>query len=220
LQNPAIVNLPDSNPSIPENTGKEIMERALTTTMDMAASRGRTEGIAAEEFDHLVRAYQRRVFRLLFSLVRDRDLADNLTQDCFLRAYQKRATFRGEASVETWLLRIAVNLARDDARNRRLAFWRNILQRTSSPEEEAAEIDFPDPGASPERALLAREQLAAAESALERISPQQRLAFSLRFFEEMTLEEIAAAMQLEVGTVKAHLFRAVSAVRNKLKEQK
>jgi len=196
------------------------MERALTTTMDMAASRGRTEGIAAEEFDHLVRAYQRRVFRLLFSLVRDRDLADNLTQDCFLRAYQKRATFRGEASVETWLLRIAVNLARDDARNRRLAFWRNILQRTSSPEEEAAEIDFPDPGASPERALLAREQLAAAESALERISPQQRLAFSLRFFEEMTLEEIAAAMQLEVGTVKAHLFRAVSAVRNKLKEQK
>ena len=113
------------------------MESALTTTMDMAASRGRTEGIAAEEFDHIVRSHQRRVFRVLFSLVRDRDLADNLTQDCFLRAYQKRATFRGEASVETWLIRIAVNLARDHARNRRLAFWRNILQR-----------DFPTGGGS------------------------------------------------------------------------
>ncbi len=196
------------------------MESALTTTMEMAASRGRTEGIAAEEFDHIVRSHQRRVFRVLLSVVRDRDLADNLTQDCFLRAYQKRATFRGEASVETWLIRIAVNLARDHARNRRLAFWRNILQRPSPPEQEAPETDIPDPGPSAERALLAREQLAAAESVLEKISPQQRLAFSLRFFEEMTLKEIAEAMQLEVGTVKAHLFRAVIAVRNKLKEQK
>jgi RNA polymerase sigma-70 factor (ECF subfamily) len=101
-----------------------------------------------------------------------------------------------------------------------LAFWRNILQRPSPPEQEAPETDIPDPGPSAERALLAREQLAAAESVLEKISPQQRLAFSLRFFEEMTLKEIAEAMQLEVGTVKAHLFRAVIAVRSKLKEQK
>ncbi|MGD0228385.1 MAG: sigma-70 family RNA polymerase sigma factor [Terriglobia bacterium] len=197
-----------------------MMESALTTTMDMAGSRGRTEGIAAEEFDSIVRSHQRRVFQVLFSLVRDHDLADNLTQDCFLRAYQNRATFRGEATVETWLIRIAVNLARDHLRNRRMAFWRNILQRGSSPEGEAGEIDIPDPAPSAERAILAREQLAAAESVLEKISPQQRLAFSLRFFEEMPLEEIARAMQLEVGTVKAHLFRAVSAVRNKLKGQK
>jgi RNA polymerase sigma-70 factor (ECF subfamily) len=188
--------------------------------MDMAASQGRTEGIAAEEFDHIVRLHQRRVFRVLFSLVRDRDLADNLTQDCFLRAYQKRATFRGEASVETWLVRIAVNLARDHVRNRRLAFWRNILERPLRPEEAATRSDISDPRPSAERVFLAREQLAIVESALEKISPQQRLAFSLRFFEEMTLEEIAGTMQLEVGTVKAHLFRAVSAVRNKLKEQK
>ena len=119
------------------------MESALTTTMEMAASRGRTKGIAAEEFDHIVRSHQRRVFRVLFSLVRDRDLADNLTQDCFLRAYQKRATFRGEASVETWLIRIAVNLARDHARNRRLAFWRNILQRPFPPEAAGEKIDIP-----------------------------------------------------------------------------
>jgi RNA polymerase sigma-70 factor (ECF subfamily) len=188
--------------------------------MDMAASRGRTEGIAAEEFDLIVRSFQRRIFRVLFSLVRDPDIADNLTQDCFLRAYQKRATFRGEASLETWLIRIAVNLARDHARNRRLAFWRNILQRPSAPDMEAEESEVPDPGPSVERALLAREQLAVVESALENISAQQRLAFSLRFFEEMTLAEIAAAMEVEVGTAKAHLFRAVSAVRNKLKEQK
>ena len=196
------------------------MGSALTTIIDMAPGRRRAEGIAAEEFEHLVRRHQQRVFQVLYSLVRDRDLADNLTQDCFLRAYQKRATFRGEASVETWFLRIAINLARDHARNRRIAFWRSILPRTSRPAEEAAELEMSDPSPSAERTLLAREQVAAVESALERISPQQRTAFSLRFFEELTLGEIARAMQLEVGTVKAHLFRAVSAVRNQLKEQK
>lgn len=196
------------------------MESALTTTVDMAARRERTTGITAEDFDAIVHSHQRRVFRVLFSLVRDQDLADNLTQDCFLRAYQNRATFRGEASVETWLIRIAVNLARDHARNRRLAFWRNILHRPSHPEPEPAEIEVSDPCPSAERAVLAREQLAAVESALAKIPTQQRTAFSLRFFDEMTLADIAEAMQVEVGTVKAHLFRALSAVRKKLKEQK
>ncbi len=220
LPNRAFVNLSISMASIIASTSSETMESALTTTMNLAATRGRTEGIAAGEFDHIVRAHQQRIFRLLFSLVRDRELADNLTQDCFLRAYQKRATFRGEGSVESWLIRIAVNLVRDYARNRRLAFWRNLLPWTSAPETAMAKIDLPDGGPSAERALLARERLAAVNSVLENISPQQRLAFSLRFFEEMTLEEIAAAMQLEVGTVKAHLFRAVSAVRKELKEQR
>ena len=117
-------------------------------------------------------------------------------------------------------IRIAINLARDHARNRRLAFWRSLLQWTFPPEAAGEKIDLSDSGPSVERALLAREQLAAVECVLVKISPQQRLAFSLRFFEEMTLEEIAEAMQLEVGTVKAHLSRAVYAVRKKLREQK
>ena len=196
------------------------MESALTTPINMAASRERTVGLAAEDFEHLVRTHQRRIFRVLFALVRDRDVADSLTQDCFLRAYQKRTTFRGEASVETWLIRIAVNLARDHARNRRWAFWQ-IVRRPRAVEPEAApEIEVPDLSPSAERSLLARERLAAAEAALERLSRQQRTTFSLRFFEEMSLEEIGEAMGVEVGTVKAHLFRAVSAVRRELKEQR
>ena len=198
----------------------EAMESALTTTIEMAASRERTAGIAAEEFDAIVRAHQRRVFRVLYSLVGERDLADSLTQDCFLRAYQNRARFRGEASVETWLIRIAVNLARDHARNRRLAFWRKILQPPPVRESAAAEIELPDPGPSPERALLAREQLAAVRSVLRSIPAQQRTVFTLRFFEEMTLEEIANVVQVEVGTVKSHLFRALGAIRSRLKELK
>ena len=72
------------------------------------------------EFDEVVRRHQRRVYRVLVLLVRDPDEADTLTQECFLRAYQSLSRFRGECSVQTWLLRIAINLAKDHARNRRV----------------------------------------------------------------------------------------------------
>jgi RNA polymerase sigma-70 factor (ECF subfamily) len=195
------------------------LESALTTIVDLAVSRERAAGIAAQEFEQLVRLHQRRIYRVLLTLVRDQDLADNLTQECFLRAYQKRGSFRGEASVETWLIRIAINLARDHARNRRWQFWRSLFQRAPQTEAETPILEAPDPSPSPERVILAREQLSAIGSILERLSSQQRTVFSLRFFEELSLEEIAQAMELEVGTVKAHLFRAVSAVRKRMKEQ-
>src|ERR1700756_4480406 len=98
------------------------METALTPALGAAA-----QNITAQEFDAIVRRHQRRVHRFLLMMLRDPDEADNLTQECFLRAYQNLPSFRGEASPETWLLRIAANLARDHARNRKASFWRRLL---------------------------------------------------------------------------------------------
>lgn len=176
-------------------------------------------GIRAEEFESLVREHQQRIYRVVLSLTRDPDAADTLTQECFLRAYQKRATFRGEASVGTWLVRIAVNLARDHGRSRKRAFWARLMggrQRDDAAMADAATL-VADPGASPEQAAAAREELGAVWRAADALSPQQRTIFLLRFAQEMSLAEIADAMELEVGTVKAHLFRAVATVRAKLK---
>ena len=195
------------------------MENTLATPADLAAGRSVEEGLAARDFDFLVRAQQRRIYRVLFSLLHDQDLADTLTQECFLRAFRKRATFRGEASVETWLIRIALNLVRDHLRNRRVAFWRNLGRPNSRIDAETVALAAPDPRPSAERVILAREQLAAVRLIMETLSPQQRAVFALRFFEEMSLEKIAQAMELEIGTVKTHLFRAVGAVRKKLQEQ-
>jgi RNA polymerase sigma factor (sigma-70 family) len=77
-----------------------------------------------------------------------------------------------------------------------------------------------DPHASPERSLLARERLAHVSAAVDNLPNQQRAVFVLRFLEEMSIEEIAQATSLRPGTVKAHLFRAVSAVRERVKERK
>jgi RNA polymerase sigma-70 factor (ECF subfamily) len=191
------------------------LDTTLTQTAIAPGLRGAARaqaGLREEEFDSLVRAQQKRIFRLLMTLVRDPDAADTLTQECFLRAYRMRASFRGECKVETWLARIAVNLATDHARSRRVAFWKRLLP-VAGREEGNPLPDPPAPQASPERAAIARQQASRAWAAAERLPAQQKTAFLLRFAEEMTLEEIAGTMGLNEGTVKAHLHRAVAAVR-------
>src|ERR1700761_9409969 len=80
------------------------------------------------EFDALLQVYRPRVFRFLLASVRDRESAENLTQDCFLRAYRARDQFRGESSRTTWLMQIAINLVRKHESNSRLKFWRRALR--------------------------------------------------------------------------------------------
>src|SRR5579883_985312 len=75
------------------------------------------------DFDEVVRLYRPRIFRFLLASLRDRDTAENLTQDCFLRAYMARERFRGDCSLSTWLMKIAMNLLRDHLRSRRMRFW-------------------------------------------------------------------------------------------------
>jgi RNA polymerase sigma-70 factor, ECF subfamily len=167
-----------------------------------------------DDLDSLVGLHWSRVFRFALASLRDQDAAASIAQDCFLRAYQGRARFRGECSVQTWIMRIAVNLIRDHARNRRLQFWRRA---------EAVAVDLsdagqwvPDGAASAETGVLARERLAAVWGAAARLSEKQRTVFLLRFVEEMDLREIAAATGMKEGTVKVHLFRALQAVRERV----
>jgi RNA polymerase sigma-70 factor, ECF subfamily len=179
----------------------------------------RVRGIPGEAFDRIVREHQRRIHRILLVLVRNADTADTLTQDCFLRAFEKRATFRRDADVGTWLVRIAINLAHDHTRNRRLAFWCRIL-RNARPDEAAGLAGrVVDPGPAPDRQLIAWERLVAVQAAVDRLPLRQRACFLLRFVEGMTLEEVAEAMQLEVNTVKVHLAWGIGAVRRRLAEQ-
>ena len=174
-------------------------------------------GWTAAEFDDIVREHQAKIYRVLWCELRDDEAAATLTQDCFLKAYRARADFRGESSVSTWLVRIAVNLARDYQRNRRQGFWKRMLG-SNLHEAELATETAEDRAPRADRALLAREQLQRTMDAVKTLSPQQQTVFHLRFLEEMSLEEIAAAMSVEIGTVKSHLSRAVNALRQKRNE--
>jgi RNA polymerase sigma-70 factor (ECF subfamily) len=145
--------------------------------------------------------------------VRDRDAAETLTQDCFWRAYRGWNRFRGDSSVHTWLMHIAVNLVRDYARNLRIQFWRRAP--LLSPNDVCDWI--PDRDISPEAKAVLKDQIRAVWQASERLSQKQRTVFLMRFVEDMDLLEIAAATGMTEGTVKVHLFRAVHAIRDRLR---
>jgi RNA polymerase sigma-70 factor (ECF subfamily) len=195
------------------------MEKALTGALETAPVVARDRALSASDFEVLVPALERRINRLIRSITRDGDCADTLTQECFLRAYRQRERFRGESSVETWLLRIAVNLALDSLKSRRRRFW--DMLRAHSHEGDAGPCAEPaDAEASAEEALVLREDAKAVWAACDDLSPRQRTVFVLRFGEEMSLDEIAETAQMEIGTVKAHLNRALCNLRKRLKERR
>jgi RNA polymerase sigma-70 factor (ECF subfamily) len=176
----------------------------------LAAQAG-AEASVIFDFDALVHRCQGRVFRLLRALLRDDDAAQALTQESFLRAYQGRAAFRGRSSVETWLFSIAINLARDQRRSRRWAFWRGL-----APEGPTRAATQADPAPSAEAALLRREEVSRVLAALDRLPAGQREVFLLRYVEDMALGEIAAVLRVSEGTVKTQLHRAIGRLRARL----
>lgn len=174
--------------------------------------------ILATDFEALVHLYRRKIFRFALASLRDVDAAETVTQDCFLRAYQSRDRFRQECSIQTWVMQIAVNLVRDHIRNRRFQFWRRA-RLMAKPVEIAAPV-IADPARSPEQNALIKQRVQAIWAVAESLPEKQRTVFLLRFVEDMDILEIAAATGMKEGTVKAHLFRAVHAVRVRVGEMR
>jgi len=170
--------------------------------------------IAAQDFSAVVAAHRPQIFRFLLASTRDVDLAETLTQECFLKAHRNWGRFRGDSSAMTWLMRIAINLQKDHWRNRRMQFWRQA--RTNSVDLDEASEWLPSGESSVEQQLLARERVGQVWKAVEGLSERQRTVFLLRYVEEKELSEIAAATGLSEGTVKAHLSRALAKVRTEL----
>jgi RNA polymerase sigma-70 factor (ECF subfamily) len=170
---------------------------------------------AAQEFSSVVEAHRPQIFRFLLASTRDVDLAETLTQECFLKAYRNWDRFRGDSSAMTWLMRIAINLEKDHWRNRRMQFWRHT--RTNSVDLAEASEWLPSGERSVEQQMMAREQVAHVWRAVEGLSARQRTVFLLRYVEDQDLSEIAQATGLSEGTVKAHLSRALVKVRAELR---
>jgi len=172
------------------------------------------EEMAALEFSAVVTAHRPQIFRFLLASTRDMDLAETLTQECFLKAHRNWASFRGESTAMTWLMRIAINLQKDHWRNRRMQFWRHT--RTNSVDLDEASDWLPSGESSAEQRVLAHERVGQVWKSVDGLSERQRTVFLLRYVEELELSEIARATGLNEGTVKAHLSRALARVRAEL----
>ncbi|MEQ8763584.1 MAG: sigma-70 family RNA polymerase sigma factor [Planctomycetota bacterium] len=181
-----------------------------TTLDDSALVKAAASG-SREAFADLVQTYQDRIFRVILNLVRDDHLAEDLTQDVFVKVYQKLGTFNFQSSFFTWLYRIAINTAMDGIkRNRR----RRAL---SLDEKEGISQGLRSAEEAPDSGLHENEMKAAVHRALDSLSPKYRTVMVLREFENLTYEEIARVMSCSVGTVESRLFRARAKFREKMR---
>ncbi len=164
-----------------------------------------------DDLENVVALHQSRVFRFLLATLRDRDAAETLTQETFLRAWNARGSFREDCSLATWLIRIALNLARDHTRTGRFRFWKRVSASAVDVAEVAASI--PNREETAEERLIAQQQVAGIWESVAGLSARQRTIFLLRFLEEMEIPDIASATGMPLGTVKSHLYRALAIVR-------
>jgi len=210
------------------------MEAELERAADAAASADSRAGTHAEEqflerlrtgdpnaFGRLVEERHADIYALLCRLTEDAEEARDLTQETFLQAFRNIAGFRGDADLRTWLYRIAVNQARN-----RWRWWkRRRRDKTVSLDEPARGSDDDTPlsarlkgdGADdPERLALARERERALLGAVRGLSRPFREVVVLRDMEGLSYEEVARALEINVGTVKSRLSRGRTELRKRL----
>lgn len=172
----------------------------------------------ASAFDAIVARYKTKIYHYLYRMTGNAEDADDLTQEVFIRMYTNIGKFRAEASLSTWLFRIAGNLAVD--RFRRTKNSRRLVTSLDAPiqvGEEEASRDVPDMSMAPEVLVGRRELADHIESALAKLPAKLRSAVILFDVEGMSYDEIAGVEGIPLGTVKSRIFNARVALRDSLR---
>jgi RNA polymerase sigma-70 factor (ECF subfamily) len=176
---------------------------------EQGLTRRAAQGDAAA-FEEIVRMHQRALYGVVLGIVGNPLDADDLTQEAFIRAHRRLASFRAESSLKTWLTRIAINAARDFLRRQRL---RGLLPLGRRHEERVA---HQAPGA--EERLMSRQLEENVAGFMATLSERERTIFSLRFIGGHSLAEISQITSANLSTVKTHLYRALAKARERLGE--
>ncbi|MDH3997883.1 MAG: sigma-70 family RNA polymerase sigma factor [Desulfuromonadales bacterium] len=167
-------------------------------------------------FELLVKQHSSLVFNLAWRLLGQKEEAEDLAQEAFLRLHKSLPSFRGESRLSTWLYRTTTRLAIDQLRREKIKRRLFFFRRDNDAPDPVELAD--DPTTNPRRLLRSREAMAQLNRALQTLSPQQRVVFMLRHYEGLALKEIGEHLNLKVGTVKAHLHRAIQHLRRELAE--
>jgi RNA polymerase sigma-70 factor (ECF subfamily) len=173
-----------------------------------AAIVGRARAGDADAFRCLVERHSHSLFRLAFLMTGNRQDAEDVVQESFLRAYRQIGGFDGRASFGTWMHRIAANCSLDMVRARR--------RRIDCPAPEDPVAELPSTGPTPERIALSAEVRQKVAEAMDDLSPTERTAFVLRHFEGMRMEDVGRVLECQPGAAKHSVFRAVRKLRRAL----
>jgi RNA polymerase sigma-70 factor (ECF subfamily) len=169
-------------------------------------------------YRELIRRYERPVFSLIFRMVRDREIAEDLAQDTFIKVLNHIDRYRPEFKLSSWLFKIANNVAIDHLRKRQLETVSidGSPHAASAAEVEATQMDVAARQETALEEMEAKEIGKAIEGAIESLRPEYRSCIMLRHVEGRSYEEIAAMLDLPLGTVKTYIHRARHQLREAL----
>ena len=159
-------------------------------------------------FEQLLLLYQQKIYHLALRTCGDPHDAEESTQEAFLSAWKNLPSFRGESSFSTWLYRLTVNACNDLFRKNKASAANVAL------EDEEAALQVPDTAPGPEESLQRKETQRAVQDALQQLSDEHRQVLLLRELQQLSYDEIAAVLDMDLGTVKSRIHRA----RNQLRE--
>ncbi len=160
-------------------------------------------------FNELVRRYQKKVYWIARRIVGSHEEADDVTQDVFVKVYEKLLGFRGDSEFYTWLYRITVNASFTVTSKRK---FKDLFQYHEV--EERVDVDQ-----EADKALLHKEYQSLLESAIEELPTQQKAVFQLRYFDELPYHEIAKIMNRSEGAVKANYFFAINKIKDNMQKE-
>ena len=197
-------------------TTSPLQSEPLRADIDDATLAGRVLAGERGAFEMLMRRYNRRLYRVARSMLRNDAEAEDALQDAYLAAYQSLGNFRGEASLATWLSRVVVNQCL--GRMRRQARRDNIVPMVSlgGPDEQEHAAMPSEETHTPDRALMRAELRAVLERKLDELPEAFRTVFVLRCVEELSVEETARVLAIPEATVRTRHFRARSMLRESL----
>jgi RNA polymerase sigma-70 factor (ECF subfamily) len=166
----------------------------------------------------LVSRYQRPVFSFIHRMVRDRELAEDLAQETFVRAFENLRKYDPQYKFSSWLFKVGHNLTVDHIRRRELdtVSIHGAPDAVSKEQQEATAVVLESDFERPDQLLEARELGAAIEEAIGQLRPEYRTAILLRHVEGYSYEEIAEVMEIPLGTVKTYIHRARSELQGML----
>src|SRR3984893_16782163 len=167
-----------------------------------------------ELLDQLIELYQHRLLRYLLFLTGKREVAEDLFQETWMRVLLRGSQYNGKARFDTWLFTIARNLVIDLSRKRTMA----SLDEMSEGGEDDRPFELAMPGPSPLDQFQSRENSAEVSEVLLKLEPTYREVLVLRFYEELSLEEIATVTRAPLSTVKSRLYRGLAALKPQMEQ--
>jgi RNA polymerase sigma-70 factor (ECF subfamily) len=163
-----------------------------------------------DAFRVLVDAHARSVFSVAFRMTGNREDADEIVQETFLRAYKNLDRFESRSRFSTWIYRIAVNRCLDFLEKKKIASSYTI---SDDPDPEEQTIQLPAKDAGPDRMLLSKEAKEKISEAMQALTPTERVAFTLRHMDGQSIEEISKVLKVRENAAKNTIFRAVKKLR-------